>query len=297
MKSIIVLGATGLLGQSIITRALHTGHQIYGVASKNSDFNLDVRDINALQTLIYEIKPDIVVNCIANVNLAECEQNPEDAYVVNARPAALLSRLANVMGFKSIFVSTDHYYCGDGRKLHVESEPVTLVNEYARTKYAGECFASLNTSSLILRTNIVGHRWRNGAPTFAEWAIGALENRQKLTLFDDVFSSPIHVDAFSKILFDLINLNVSGIINLASRDVSSKKEFIESLASQLDIELDWANTGSGKSLIPVRADSMGLSVEKIEKIVGYNMPSLLDTVNALAIEHKQGKRVGLYANH
>ena len=74
-----------------------------------------------------------------------------------------------------MYVSTDHYWQGDGRLLHAEDAPIQLVNEYARSKHAGERFAlSGSGPSLALRTNIVGVRGWKGRPTFAEWAVGAI---------------------------------------------------------------------------------------------------------------------------
>ncbi len=55
-------------------------------------------------------------------------------------------------------ISTDHYFCGQGDLKHDESAPVTLLNEYARTKYAGEAFALTNPEACVIRTNVVGFR-------------------------------------------------------------------------------------------------------------------------------------------
>ena len=37
-----------------------------------------------------------------------------------------------------IHISTDHYYSGDGSKLHKESDEIKIVNTYAKTKFEAE---------------------------------------------------------------------------------------------------------------------------------------------------------------
>lgn len=285
MAKLLVIGATGLLGQAIVRIGRGLGHDVTGLARENADINLDVRDVNAFKAAVAAVNPDYVVNSAAIVNLGVCEADPCLAYMVNARPAGILADLANQSGFKNIYVSTDHYFVGDDNIVHDEHARVVLVNEYARTKYLGECLANMEGASLVLRTNIVGARWRKGMPTFTEWAIDALLRRTPLTLFNDVFTSPIHVDDFAIAMFRLIAKGAFGTINLAAREVSSKKQFIEALARQLNITLDWASTGSGECLSPQRANSLGLDVSRAECLLGYQLPGLDDTVEMVIRTH------------
>lgn len=285
---LLVLGSTGLLGQAIVRIGRARGYEIVGMARSGADWSVDVTNARQLMEAMAAIQPEAVINCAAIVNLAACEHDPGMAYQINARPASILAQLSQQMGFKLVYVSTDHYYIGDGPLAHDERAPVSLFNEYARTKYVGEVFTGLAPDALILRTNIVGHRWREGAPTFAEWVIGALMRREPLSLFDDVFTSSLHVDAFAAAMFDLLGKNAEGIYNLASREVSSKRTFILALAEQMGINPDWATIGSGKSLTPARADSMGLAVDKAETLLGYRLPGLRETVARIAQEWRSG---------
>ena len=282
MSKTLIIGATGLLGQALMAEARNRNLSVLGVARSQADRDLDVSDPNALSTLIHDYQPDLVINAAAIVNLALCEQDPGLAYQINSRPAALLAELSRQTGFKNIQISTDHYYTGDADKRHREEDTVCLLNEYARSKFAAEGFALSRPSALVVRTNIVGHRQQKDQPTFAEWAINSLKNRAPLTLFNDVYSSSIHVAAFSKALFDLVEKDTSGLLNLAARSADSKQAFIEKLAEKLGIHLDWATVGSSSAMIPARAESMGLDVGKAEALLQYQLPDLDDTTQALA---------------
>ena len=283
---VLVVGSTGLLGQSVTRCCKGKGMEVVGVARSSADYSIDITDIDKLSTVVTELRPDIVINCAAIVNLAECESDPVKAYLVNARPASILSELSFELGYKNVFVSTDHYYPEGGNTKHTEDDPVRLVNEYARTKYVGEAYTLHSPDSLVLRTNIVGFRNKKDSPTFIEWVIGSLVNREQMQLFDDVFTSSIHVDDFAHGMYELVNSNASGIINLASSKVASKYDFVKAMADRMDIELDWVQVGSGKQLNPVRATSLGLSVEKAEKILGFDLPGLEQTASKLVEDYQ-----------
>lgn len=284
---IIVLGGTGMLGQSLCRLAQTFKHTCLSVARVNSDINLDITDDSKLEQILRAENPDVVINACAIVNHKICDQNPQLAYITNSRPSSLLSDLSQEIGYKYIFISTDGYFNGDKNKKHDENSKVTLLNEYARTKYLGEQLTLLNPSALVVRTNIVGFRADKNRATFVEWAIDALKNQADMTLFDDYYTSSISTHQFSKIIFDLLPKNPCGIINIASCEVFSKKTFIETLAKALDLSLKNTKTGSVAELTTSkRADSLGLDVTKAEKILGYSLPTLKEVIEQLKQEYQ-----------
>jgi len=282
---ILVLGATGMLGQAIIREAALRGIKALGAARKNSDIILDVSDISGLASTLRGVKPDVVINTVAEVNLATCENNPGLAYTVNARPAAILAKLAQETGVYFIQISTDHYYTGDNPVQHKEEERVQILNEYARTKYAGEKFALTCPTALVVRTNIVGFRGNQLAPTFVEWIIDTLNSHEEITLFRDYYTSSIDVPCFVGILYDLLDLRPAGVINIASRECFSKKDFILKIAAALGYSRFACRDGSviESSVIP-RANNLGLDISKAEQLLQKSMPDLDQVVTGLLRE-------------
>jgi dTDP-4-dehydrorhamnose reductase len=287
-KKLLLLGSTGMLGQALAKTGAARGFSVLNVAVSGADINMDVCDDKSLTELVMREKPDIIINCVAIVSLNFCEQNPGAAYKINARPSAILAPLAKELGGKYIYISTDHYYSGKGRELSRETDPVTLLNEYARTKYTGEIFAGLNKNALIARTNIIGWRGWPEQPTFLEWVVTALKKQVEITMFSDYYTSSIMTTQFAPVLFDLIAKDAAGIYNLACRESFSKQEFITALAQRLNISVR-GKTGTVSSLSGRRADSLGLSVSRVETLLGYHMPSFNEVVNLAAAEcHQRG---------
>lgn len=284
-RSIAILGATGLLGQMLTRKARARGLSVTTVARKNAEVALDIREDAALAAFCREGRFDVVVNCCAIVNHTYCDEHPGEAYLLNARPSALLASLAKECSFRYVYISTDGYFNGDRDAKHAEDAPVSFLNEYARTKWLGERFAMTNPESLVVRTNIVGFRGIAGQPTFFEWVLQSLQAQAKMTLFDDYFTSSISTAQFADVFFDLLKKDVTGLYNLAASEVSSKRQFVECVSRVFGLPLNHPTIGSVASLASKRADSLGLDVSKVEQAVGYAMPKLEAVVRTLRDEH------------
>lgn len=284
---ILLLGSTGMLGRSITREAKERGMEIFGVARKDADFNIDIMNDTDLNRVVNELSPSVIINAAALINLADCEQDPELAYRINARPVSVLAELSTKINANLVQISTDHFYQKQKLKKHKEDDPVTLLNEYAKSKYAGEVYALSTPRHLVLRTNIVGFRKKAGTPTFIEWIIESLEQKKTVYLFEDYYTSSIDVFHFSKALFDLIDSGTIGILNVASRDVSSKKKFIEHFARMFGLPLESAKVGSLHTDSKImRADTLGLDVSKAEKLLGYHLPNLNEVIESLFCEYQ-----------
>ena len=161
------------------------------------------------------------------------------------------------------------------RQTHIRRDRST------RTKFAGEEFALAFPNALVVRTNMTGRRgWKQ--PTFFEWAASSLRHRAPMALFDDYFTSTIDAASLAAAVFDLVERKAHGLLNVASRDVASKRSFVEALARALGIDPDWVTVTSVKTLSVPRAESAGLDVSRAEEILGYALPDLGAVVASLA---------------
>lgn len=285
--TLLVLGSTGMLGQALMAEAAARGQNAVGVARRGAERSCDLTDADALADLFAATSPTLVVNCAALTDLARCEADPAAAFAVNAHAVALLAERCRVHSARLVQVSTDHFFTGDGRAAHDEAAVPRLVNDYARSKFAGEAFALSLPDALVLRTNVTGPRGWEGKPTFAEWLIGAIERDEPLTLFDDYFTSTLDSRGFARACFALMDRKASGLLNLASSQIASKLEFATALASRMGRDLARARAGSVRSLAPRRAESAGLDVRKAETLLGCRLPGLADVVDALVTEKQK----------
>jgi dTDP-4-dehydrorhamnose reductase len=283
---LMVLGGTGLAGRAIVAAARRRDLNAMTLA-RGGDLAVDVRDADALRETLARTAPRAIVNAAAMVSIPACEHDPAQAWLINARPAAILADDAQKRGARLVHISTDHFYTGDGRRRHGEDDPVRLVNDYARVKYAAEGFALTAPRALALRTNFVG--WPSAAGgSLAEWAMGVIEGDLPADLFDDQFVSCVDVWTLADCVLDLALGDAVGVLNLGACEVFSKAQFVLALAKALARPLSRAKIGKVAAQATPRADSLGLDVSRAERILGRSLPTL-DGVVANLLAHLEDR--------
>lgn len=288
---ILLIGSTGMLGQALLKEIRLRNIEVVTVARSRSTYLLDLYcESEKLVKIIKDEKPNIVINAAALINLQVCEEFPEKAYLLNAGIVNDIGLACREINCYFIQISTDHYYINDGKVLHNEEDEIHLVNEYAKTKYAGECFALTYSRSLVVRTNIVGFRNKRNEPTFIEWVIRSLNAGETITGFDDFYTSSIDVRTFSNILFELIEKKLVGIINIASADVVSKYEFIYSIAKELGKEQNVLRGKMSQLREINRADSLGLDTTKLKDNLDKQfIPTSSEVIKRLLKQYEEGE--------
>jgi dTDP-4-dehydrorhamnose reductase len=268
-----------MLGEALVQRCRALNYTAIPASRSSKAMPLDVTDRRQLGAALDDVRPDVVINSAAIASIDACELDPGAAYTVNAKPIADLAQLARTGRFKLVHISTDHFFSGGGQARHREDAPVTLVNEYARSKFAAEKFASLSPDVLIVRTAFVG-RISGHNRGFAEQIYGLLQKREKIVLFEDTYTSLLHRSDAADMILRLIMREARGIINVASSDVFSKAALIKAFARKLELPLN-GQSGSVTSLEIPRAESLGLDTTKVQGLLGCQMPTFEQTVDRL----------------
>lgn len=277
--TVLVLGATGLLGTEVMSVLNTRGIPAIGAARSGAELAMDITSPMDMYRHLIGTGAEAVINCAANVDLSACEANQEMAYRVNGAPAGVLAAWSQQNGGRVIQVSTDNYFTDNGREKHDEEALVSFVNAYAASKFAGESMALQGPNSLVVRTNICGAR-----KGFGRWVLDSLLEGDPIGAFSDYFTSTLHVRDCAEALVDFLGMSHTGLVNLASSEVSSKLEFIQAVADVLKIPSDSISERSAKTMFPHRALSCGLDVKKAEGWLGRPLPGLAETVRTLVSE-------------
>jgi dTDP-4-dehydrorhamnose reductase len=286
-KKALVIGATGMAGRAFVRYFQRMGIDVIGMSRRGPDLICDITSQS--DQMIHEIiklRPDVVVNCAACVSLEHCELYPIFAKSLNADVVADLVQACSEINARFIQISTDHYYSGDGRRLHRETDLAFPINNYARTKLAGERNALSYANGLVLRTNITGFRHDPAKPTFIEWLFDSIRERKMPTLFTDFFTCTIDCDTFASLAIGAAACNYAGLLNLASSQCLSKKEFAFAAAKGLGLRLDAYREGSVSILQPLRANSLGLDCSKAEALLGVMMPDASHVIASLVSQER-----------
>lgn len=302
---ILIAGDTGLLGQALV-RFLAPSNEVEGFSTTpkarldgcpHTTLNI-LREPSKADELIRRFSPDLIINCIGAVDLKKCEEGKDSSWEINAELPGLLARSCLSHKIRYIHISTDQVFDGKSVVPYEEVCGTNPLNKYGMSKLVGERgVLAENPSALILRTNIVGWRAKEGVPTFAEWLSSSLFLGHKISLADDFVTSSIHVDYLSEILMDLYKKGAAGIFHAASGDSISKYEFGRLLAEFAG--LNFSNVErvrlSQLGLHPPRPPYLALSVKKAENFLGRKFPVCAQTISLLAEQFSREAK-GIHEN-
>ncbi len=238
---------------------------------------------------IQVIRPDLIINAAGMTNVEKCESDPDLAKVLNVDFAGNLALACYRLRVPMVHISTDHLFSG---KFSFIDEMATYcpINVYGQTKALGEAqVLSVNPNALVIRTNFFG--W---GPTyrqsFSDLIIDGLRAGNTLTLFEDVYFSPIHISRLAKSIHDLINLQARGIFNVVGDERISKKDFGLRLAQKFNLNSALIETGSieNAKFLTRRPKDMSLSNTKICTLLNRKMGNIDDQIQALYEQERDG---------
>ncbi len=245
-----------------------------------ADFKCDMSVTKEVHDMLQQAQPDVVVNLVALSNVDACEEQINQAYLQNVKPVEnLASWMKNNSKCRLIHISTDQVY--DGEKLHVESE-VTLTNNYAFSKYAGE-LAALCVDSVVLRTNFFGKSIISHRKSFSDWLTESFQEQRPLSLFTDVYFSPLNMVTLNKMIAVVIRNWHSGIYNLGSLEGMSKRDFAHTLANHLQLDTSCAQDSSCEdvNLKAYRPRNMCMDSNKFATTFSVELPTLRQEICSL----------------
>src|SRR3989344_2190631 len=76
---ILLTGGSGLLGADIVKEAKEAKLDIAAPSHKE----LDITDPESVAKALKKYKPDAIINAAAEVNVDDCEENPEACFAIN----------------------------------------------------------------------------------------------------------------------------------------------------------------------------------------------------------------------
>ncbi|MCB1915094.1 MAG: dTDP-4-dehydrorhamnose reductase [Rhodocyclaceae bacterium] len=180
---ILLLGANGQVGWEL-QRALAPLGEVLAFDRAG----VDLADTDALAHAVRALAPQAIVNAAAYTAVDRAEAEPELAKAVNAEAPARLAELARAVDAWLLHYSTDYVFDGGGQRPWREGDPAAPLNEYGRSKLAGEiAIRDSGCRHLILRTSWV-YSARGGNFIRSMLRLGA--QRPRLGVVDDQVGAP-----------------------------------------------------------------------------------------------------------
>ncbi len=172
---------------------------------------LDITNEAAVQKVITEISPDVVVHCAAwtAVDLAEDDDKVEKVRAINARGTEYIAKVCKELNCKMVYISTDYVFDGQGcEPWQPDCKDYKPLNVYGQTKLEGELAVSENLDKYF----IVRIAWvfgKNGK-NFIKTMLNVGKTHDRLTVVNDQIGTPTYTFDLARLLVDMIETEKYG---------------------------------------------------------------------------------------
>ena len=227
MKKVLLFGGSGLVGSGIKQFLSDR----YKITAPTHD-EVDVTKKDHVTRIIEQIHPETIIYAVGLTSVDKAEQEPELAYLLNAKIPALIAKEAKSLGIPLLYFSTDAVFDGTMRnRPYKETDKANPISVYGKSKLLGEQMV-MNISDknyvarLIMPYSTIPPRRKN----FAWIILDALKEGKEVFGITDQVINPIYINNIAEALHALIKNGASGIYHLGATDYVTNIEFIRKLA-------------------------------------------------------------------
>ena len=228
--NILVTGANGLLGSSVMTELRRRGH--HGIAvgrapqCRSTDaaayVQADLCDAPAVQALFAGVQPDAVIHCAAwtDVDGAELPENREQVFAVNRDSTQNVAEASRDHGCKLLYVTTDYVFDGAYPAPYpADCDRFAPLNVYGQSKLAGErAVCGTLAQHFIVRTS-----WLYGAggKNFVRTMLQLSRSHDTLRVVNDQVGTPTYVPDLARLLADMVETERYGRYHATNEGICS----------------------------------------------------------------------------
>ncbi|MGM0439958.1 MAG: dTDP-4-dehydrorhamnose reductase [Chlamydiota bacterium] len=184
---VLVTGSNGQLGQCLQAIKGDYPNLVMTFLSRQ---DLDLKDLEAVESYFQDHHYDVIVNCAAYTAVDQAESDAEQAEQINHHAVKALAQIAKQQNSKLIHISTDYVFSGYHYKPYEEKDAVDPRSVYGATKLRGEqAIQAINPAAIIIRTSWLFSEY---GQNFVKTILRASQEKASLKVIDDQVGSPTY---------------------------------------------------------------------------------------------------------
>ena len=288
LPKLLLIGKNGQLGHDLLP-LLDRISEITAV--DRSSLNLAVPD--QIQRCVGSLRPDIILNAAAYTAVDKAEAEADVARAINAIAPEVLAQEAKAAGSILIHYSTDYVFDGLKSERYVETDPMSPVNVYGKTKAEGEeAIRNSGCRHLIFRTSwVFSHRGSNFLLTMLRLA----RERDQLRIVNDQIGAPTSSESLARATVEVLQNvrdaqfteSLFGTYHMTASGETSWFGFASEIFRQASTQLAFKipqlqQITTAEYLTPAKRPlNSRLSCEKLNHNFGVGLPSWQDCLTSV----------------
>ena len=292
---VFVTGVAGQLGHDVMNELKKRGYEGIGsdLAPEYAGVQdgsavttmpyvpLDITDKEAVEKVLTECRPDVVIHCAAwtAVDLAEDEDKMGKVRAINAGGTENIAKVCKKLDCKMVYISTDYVFDGQGTEpWQPDCTAYKPLNVYGQTKYEGE----LAVEELVEKFFTVRIAWVFGVngKNFIKTMLRIGKERGAASVVDDQIGSPTYTYDLARLLVDMIQTDKYGRYHATNEGLCSWYEFACEIfrAAGMDVKVTPVHSDEYPAAKAKRPMNSRMSKEKLTENGFERLPEWKDAV-------------------
>ena len=289
MKTILLTGSNGLLGQKIIY-ALRGNKNVNLIAtSKGANRThakdgyvyeeLDITNEKRIDELFLKHKPSCIINTAAMTNVDQCEKEKEDCVKMNVDAVRFLINACEKYNSHVVHLSTDFVFDGE-HGPYKEDDETNPLSYYAWSKLESEKIIQQSKIAwAIIRTIIIyGVVDDNQRSNVVLWTKNSLEQKKQINVISDQYRSPTLAEDLADACVNAAIKKATGIYHVSGSELMSILESVNMVADFFKLDKSYIHpvTSAGLNQIAKRPPVTGFIIDKAIRELDYKPHSFLE---------------------
>ena len=268
------------LGYKLELESKQSNYFLIDSVKNSSDFgyfNVDISNRNSIESILFELSPDIVINCCASTDVDFIEKSPIVGISSNIIGVLNINEFCRKYGIKQIYFSTEAAFDGAKYLKYFETDAENPQSKYALTKVvADNIILNSDSQAWIFRTS-----WLYSLNSKSSFVTRILEKSKSshtnIGVTDDLFGNPTPAwwlaSTVINLLKDIENLP-TGLYHLCSSRAVSKYDWAKRIIADLNPEKVSLIVPTKRNDFPnahLRSPYVDLSTDKIQKFLGKSL--------------------------
>ena len=267
---VVVVGGNGQLGTDIASAFSDRGDEV--VSLTHADIELS--NLDSVRCRLGTTPVDLVVNTAAMHHVEKCEDQPDEAFAVNAIGARNLALVTRDLTAVLVHISTDYVFDGaKGEPYHEDDVPLPL-NIYGTSKLAGEYVVrTLNPRHFVLRVSALYGRHpcrAKGGQNFVELMLKLGRERGRVRVVDSEFVSPTSTIDVARQVVALSGCDEFGLYHATGEGSCSWYEYAKEIYSLANLNAKVEVAGSSEFPAKVARPHYSVLENRALKRLGLN---------------------------
>jgi len=235
----LVTGSTGLVGRQVV-KDLSESHEVFSCYNKSKPqfgipMKMDLLNHEMISNVLLETEPDVVIHLGAMTGVDLCEKQQDNALKINSQATEILAKECAKINSFMVYVSTDYVFDGNSG-LYEENDATNPLGFYGKSKLLGEKSVQNFSSDWCIARTSTPFGLHPTKKSFPIWVIENLQKQKQIDVLIDQFTSPTYIPNLSRMLIEISERHITGIIHTAGASKISRYQMACMVSDKLNLD-------------------------------------------------------------